>query len=124
MDIKFGTPTIIPKGWGYEIIFASNDMYCGKILHFNIGGMTSMHFHANKTETWYVYKGKFIVRTIDPKNASKHEATFTEGMTFHINKVDIHQVIALTEGDIIEVSTKDDASDSYRVEAGSSQLNK
>jgi mannose-6-phosphate isomerase-like protein (cupin superfamily) len=81
-----------------------------------------MHFHANKTETWYVSKGKFLVKMINPKTAKKHEKIFTEGMTLDINRHDIHQVVALTEGDIIEVSTKDEVSDSYRVEGGSSQM--
>ena len=24
----------IPKGWGHEIIFENNDLYCGKLLVF------------------------------------------------------------------------------------------
>ena len=28
----------IDKGWGYELIFASNDLYCGKIMVFNRKG--------------------------------------------------------------------------------------
>ena len=39
----------IDKGWGYELIFASNDLYCGKIMVFNKkGAKFSMHYHAKK----------------------------------------------------------------------------
>ena len=41
----------IDKGWGYELIFASNDLYCGKIMVFNRkGAKFSMHYHAVKVE--------------------------------------------------------------------------
>ena len=26
----------VDKGWGYEVIWATNDKYCGKILFFEI----------------------------------------------------------------------------------------
>ena len=28
----------VDKGWGYELIFATNDKYCGKILFFEKKG--------------------------------------------------------------------------------------
>ena len=36
----------VDKGWGYEIIWATTDQYCGKILVFEkAGNKFSMHFH-------------------------------------------------------------------------------
>ena len=36
----------VPKGWGYELIWATNDKYCGKIMVFEKkGAKFSMHFH-------------------------------------------------------------------------------
>ena len=67
----------VPKGWGSELIFATNDKYCGKFLNFNEGAKFSMHFHAEKDETWYVLSGKFIVRHIDTKTATVHENKLT-----------------------------------------------
>lgn len=63
------------KGWGSEDIWATNDKYCGKMMHFNEGARFSMHFHHEKDETWYVIEGRFIVKYIDTKDASIHEAT-------------------------------------------------
>lgn len=114
-------PLIIPKGWGCEIIFASNKMYCGKILRFNKGCKTSMHFHSKKHETWYIVSGKYIVRYIDPSNASEIEYFFTPGMILEIDRNVMHQIESVESGDVYEVSTEDDAKDSYRVAPGSSQ---
>lgn len=114
--------SIIPKGWGCEIIIANNSMYCGKILRFNAGCKTSMHFHSKKHETWYIVSGKYIVRLVDPQDASIHEYNFEPGMTLEIEQNMIHQIESLEAGDVYEVSTKDDVNDSYRVAPGSSQL--
>ena len=55
----------VEKGWGHELIFATNDLYCGKILSFKKDAKFSMHFHEKKDETWYVMTGEFIVKHID-----------------------------------------------------------
>lgn len=119
--MSIGKPNEITKGWGHELIFASNDKYCGKILHINKGEKTSMHFHAQKDETWYVLSGEFKIIIINPQDASRTTIKFTTGMVCHIPKYCSHQIEAIETGDIIEVSTQDMPFDSYRVEVGSSQ---
>ena len=69
------TPTIVPKGWGHEVIFVNNDKYCGKILHFKAEAKFSMHYHLLKMETWYVHSGKFLFKYIDTRTADIHEMT-------------------------------------------------
>ena len=71
------------KGWGNEDIWASNDKYCGKMLHFDEGAKFSMHFHAIKDETWYVIEGRFIVRYIDTTTADVHEKMLSTGDVWH-----------------------------------------
>ena len=45
---------VVQKGWGYELIWATNNKYCGKIMVFEkIGNKFSMHFHREKDETWF-----------------------------------------------------------------------
>ena len=52
----------IDKGWGYEIVWANNDKYCGKLLIFeNIGAKTSLVFHKEKRKSWFVNAGKFKI---------------------------------------------------------------
>lgn len=111
----------VEKGWGSELIFATNDKYCGKLLKFNTGAKFSMHFHAHKDETWYVLNGKFEVRYIQTIDASMRTETLTEGMTWRNEPLEPHQVVCIEEGTIIEVSTPDSIADNYRVMPGDSQ---
>jgi mannose-6-phosphate isomerase-like protein (cupin superfamily) len=111
----------VEKGWGRENIWATNDKYCGKLLEFNTGAKFSMHFHAEKDETWYVLSGKFKVICIDTKNASQYEHYLNVGDVWHNEPLLPHQVICLEAGTIIEVSTPDSIADNYRVSKGDSQ---
>jgi quercetin dioxygenase-like cupin family protein len=112
----------VKKGWGNEFIWATNDKYCGKLMQFNEGAKFSMHFHSVKDETWYVLSGKFVVKTIDPKNASIKEAPLSQGDVWHNKPLHPHQLICVEAGTVIEVSTPDSVEDNYRVMPGDSQL--
>jgi mannose-6-phosphate isomerase-like protein (cupin superfamily) len=111
----------VKKGWGHETIWATNDLYCGKLLNFNAGAKFSMHFHAVKDETWYVQSGKFTVIVIDTKTAERSEKALNVGDTWHNPPLLPHQLVCIETGSIIEVSTPDSVEDNYRVEAGDSQ---
>lgn len=111
----------VEKGWGHELIWATNDKYCGKLMKFNKDAMCSMHFHSEKDETWLVLSGKFIVKYIDTKDATVHEKILTESMIWHNPPLLPHQVICIEEGALIEVSTPDSVEDNYRVMKGDSQ---
>jgi len=112
---------IVKKGWGSEDIWATNEKYCGKMLHFEPDSKFSMHFHAVKDETWYVIEGKFTVRYIDTTNASIHEKQLTTGDVWHNPPLLPHQLICIEEGIICEVSTADSVEDNYRVLPGDNQ---
>lgn len=111
----------IDKGWGNEVIWADTETYCGKFLNFHEGGTFSMHFHAKKDETWYVLRGKFKLKTIDTKYAEISETELVEGDTWRNHPLQPHQLICIEQGTIIEVSTKDDYEDNYRILPGDSQ---
>jgi len=113
---------LVPKGWGSEFIWATNDRYCGKMMNFNTGAKFSMHFHQFKEETWYVQSGRFIVRWIDTATAELHEKELRDGAVWHNEPCKPHQLICLEAGTVIEVSTPDSVEDNYRVGKGDSQL--
>ena len=69
----------VPKGWGHEIIFENNELYCGKLLCFKAGAKFSMHYHMIKDETWYVKEGEFIYRYINTETAEVVEKHLREG---------------------------------------------
>jgi len=112
---------LVPKGWGSEFIWATNDHYCGKFMHFNDGAKFSMHFHKDKEETWYVQSGKFIVRWINTETAQLKEQQLQDGSVWHNPPCMPHQIECVEAGTIIEVSTPDSVEDNYRVMPGDSQ---
>lgn len=111
----------VEKGWGHELIFATNDLYCGKLLKFNKGSKFSMHFHAEKDESWFVLKGVFRVLFIETSDATIHETILKEGSVWRNRPLQPHQVECVEEGIIIEVSTPDSVEDNYRIIPGDSQ---
>jgi mannose-6-phosphate isomerase-like protein (cupin superfamily) len=113
----------VDKGWGYELIWATSDKYCGKIMVFEkVGSKFSMHFHREKDETWFVNNGRFKVRWIDTKEARLYEKEIKEGDTWHNPPLQPHQLEALEPmSSITEVSTPDSVEDNYRIIPGDSQ---
>lgn len=111
----------IEKSWGYELIWATNDLYCGKLMVFTKpGGKSSMHFHKEKDETWFVNAGQFMLRYIDTKTGEPGETLIKEGDTWHNPPLQPHQLEALQPNSIIfEVSTADDTDDTYRISPAS-----
>ncbi len=114
----------IPKGWGEEVIICNHELYCGKLLRFNQGAKFSMHYHMIKDETWYVNKGLFTYRWIDTETAEVNERMLRIGDTVRQLPGQPHQLEALTDGEVFEVSTQHFDSDSYRVWKGDSQNEK
>jgi uncharacterized RmlC-like cupin family protein len=113
----------VQKGWGYELIWATNDQYCGKIMFFNkAGNKTSMHFHKEKDESWFVNSGSFKVRYIDTKDSMLYEKELNEGDVWHNPPLLPHQLVATRdESSVTEVSTPDSVEDNYRIGPGDSQ---
>lgn len=111
----------VKKGWGHEEIFITNDLYCGKFMHFNEDAKFSMHFHAQKHESWYVMMGLFEIYWIDTKTAQKNVKILGEGDVWVNEPLVPHQVRCIKPGYILEISTPDSVEDNYRVAPGDSQ---
>ena len=109
---------IVVKGWGKEIIFVNNSEYCGKILCFNKGKKFSMHYHIQKKETWYVAKGKFLLHWIETDNGIPHSEYLNVGDVITNERGEPHQVVALEDSELFEVSTRHYDEDSFRIWKG------
>lgn len=111
-------PVIVNKPWGQEIWMANNieNNYCGKILKIKKGFSSSMHFHVEKHETFYISSGNLQVDYIDTSSAVLKTVIVKQGQTLEINRNQPHKLIAL-EGDVelIEISTLHKDEDSKRV---------
>jgi quercetin dioxygenase-like cupin family protein len=108
----------IVKGWGHELIIHNSEKYCGKLLVFKAGCKFSMHYHLIKQETWYVNKGTFIYRWIDTNQGTELSTRLTVGDVVTQYPGQPHQLEALEDGEIFEVSTQHFDTDSYRIWKG------
>ena len=96
----------VPKPWGHETIWAHSESYAGKILHIEAGHALSVQYHNVKDETVYLLSGTLIYR-IWPEGR-EGEATDVDlklGEAFRITPHTIHQMEAVTDCDVLEVST-------------------
>ena len=116
-------PKTVLKNWGYELWIHNDVDYCGKLLVFTSeGNKFSMHYHMIKDETWFVDKGEFIYRWIDTETAEVVEKHLKVGDTVRQLPGQPHQLEALTDGTVFEVSTQHFDQDSYRVWKGDTQM--
>lgn len=109
---------IVKKGWGEEIWIVNNSEYCGKILRFNSGKQFSMHYHIQKKETWYISKGSFCFSWIDTDKGTTHTEILTVGDIITNERGAPHQMEALEDSEIFEISTTHRDEDSYRIYKG------
>lgn len=126
------SPDWIPKGWGGEKIIDNRREYCGKILYIMKDKMMSLHYHKAKTETFHVLKGKVFIEYVQSDVALDQvcrygnegmiscmfSATLDVGETFFVPKGLAHRLTALEDSEVLEVSTTDDDSDSFRIIKG------
>lgn len=93
----------VPKPWGHETIWARTDAYVGKILHIKAGEALSVQYHNIKDETIYLLSGKLIYRVWE--NDRPVEVDLQIGQAFRITPKTVHQMEAVTDCDVLEVST-------------------
>ena len=95
----------VPKPWGHETIWAQSDRYAGKILHINAGHELSVQYHNRKDETVYLLSGEIVYRVQREGDDVLDDMHLKVGESFRITPGTIHQMIALTDCDVLEVST-------------------
>jgi mannose-6-phosphate isomerase-like protein (cupin superfamily) len=95
----------VEKPWGYELIWALNDSYCGKVLFVTAGNSLSLQYHVQKDESWLVQSGRAKVELGTTEDAVLTEAILEPGATLHFPPGTVHRVTALEDTTILEVST-------------------
>jgi mannose-6-phosphate isomerase len=94
---------IVNKPWGYEIIWSQTDHYVGKILHIAEGQKLSRQYHNQKEETFLIKNGEMTLEV--GQGDEMKTIHMREGDTFHCPPKTIHRMIAITDVNVIEVST-------------------
>jgi mannose-6-phosphate isomerase-like protein (cupin superfamily) len=113
----------VDKGWGFELVFANNDKYCGKLLIFErAGAKTSLVFHKEKVKSWFINAGRFKVTFIDVATGEIKQSELSEGQTADFGPLGPHQIEALVDNSMIfEVGTADYVEDRFRLSPGDTQ---
>ncbi|HEY1513317.1 MAG TPA: hypothetical protein VGF66_06140, partial [Gaiellaceae bacterium] len=95
----------VEKPWGYELIWALTDTYCGKVLFVRAGHALSLQFHREKDESWLVQSGRAKLELGDAGQGALAEEVVGPGYAFHYRPGTVHRVTALEDTTILEVST-------------------
>jgi mannose-6-phosphate isomerase len=98
------TVVTVPKPWGHEMIWAQSDRYVGKILHIKAGHELSLQYHKRKDETVHLLSGDIAYR-VQANNGVLDDVKLRVGESFRITPGTIHQMLALTDCEVLEVST-------------------
>ena len=97
-------PRRVEKPWGYELIWAETEQYVGKILHVIAGEALSLQYHETKDETIYLLSGAMLFQS-GPSADELVDYQMEAGQRFHVATGTVHRMVAITDVDILEVST-------------------
>lgn len=95
----------VPKPWGHELIWAHTDRYVGKIIHIKAGHELSVQYHNRKDETVHLLSGELLYRVHD--GSELRDVGLRAGESFRVTPGTIHQMVAITDCDVLEASTPD-----------------
>ncbi len=108
----------VPKPWGHELIWAHTDRYVGKVLHIKAGQALSVQFHERKDETVHLLTGEMVywvqldsdarelpVESLSRDRLRMEDMRLGAGDSFRITPGTVHYMEAVTDCDVLEVST-------------------
>jgi len=93
------------KPWGYELIWALSEQYCGKLLFVRAGEQLSLQFHRIKDETIYVHEGRIELEIAAPGQAVRDSEIVGAGSAFRLEPGTVHRWRALEDSVVFEAST-------------------
>jgi mannose-6-phosphate isomerase-like protein (cupin superfamily) len=104
LDTYASSVTRVKKPWGYELIYAVTDAYCGKLLYVRSGHALSLQYHEQKDETIYLEDG---LAEIEIGRLEEHlgRETIWPGQSFRIEPGTVHRLRAIKDCVFLEVST-------------------
>jgi mannose-6-phosphate isomerase len=100
-------PEKVEKPWGWELIWALTDRYCGKLLFVRAGEALSLQYHEVKDESWYVEKGRAMLELGTAGSGDLETGETGAGDCFRFPPGTVHRLRALEDTLVVEVSTAD-----------------
>ena len=105
ISVRFFKPKLEgPPHWRNAIISYAPKLYIGQIFMRKAGHKGGFQKHHLKNETSYIVSGKVLFR-YDKGDGKVSEKILKSGYSVHIPPGSVHQVEALTDSVIFEVST-------------------
>jgi len=98
-------PRRVDKPWGYELIWALTDAYCGKLLFVRAGHSLSRQFHRTKDEAWLVQAGRAELELAATGQAVPALVVVAAGAAFRFEPGTVHRLRAIEDTTVLEVST-------------------
>ncbi len=95
----------VEKPWGWELIWALTDRYCGKLIFVRAGQSLSLQFHNAKEESWYVQQGRAELELAAPGEGITESEVVSPGAAFHLRAGTVHRLAAIEDTLVLEVST-------------------
>ena len=94
----------VDKPWGFELRWAVNDRYLGKLIHVDAGQQLSLQYHVQKDESIFISSGLLdLLLENDSGVVECHR--LAPGMSAHIRPCRRHRFIAVEETELFEVSS-------------------
>ena len=94
----------VDKPWGYELLYATTEVYCGKVIFIRSGEQLSLQFHKKKDETIFVQLGRMELEIGEPGKPVDTEVV-GPGRAFRLRPGTVHRMRALEDTTVLEVST-------------------
>ena len=99
----FDRPKRVEKPWGHELWWAQTDRYVGKLLHVKAGHKLSLQYHERKDETIHLWSGE--LELVLDEGQGLVTRRMRPGESYHVRPLTRHRMVAITDCDILEVST-------------------
>lgn len=106
-------PKPVPKPWGYELWWAREARYAGKLLVIEKGRRLSLQYHRKKHETIYTLRGRWrlvlggrrtsriqrpgSVTTIPPRTIHRFEAPYGRVTLIEVSTPELWDVVRLQD---------------------------
>jgi mannose-6-phosphate isomerase len=94
----------VEKPWGYEVIYAVTEHYCGKVLFVREGHALSLQYHERKDETLYLDAGLAEVE-LGTQGSELESVAIGPGVAFRLRPGTLHRLRAVRDCVFLEVST-------------------
>jgi mannose-6-phosphate isomerase-like protein (cupin superfamily) len=99
----FEQPKRVEKPWGYELWWGHTERYVGKLLHVAAGKQLSLQYHQRKDETIHLLAGEMVLVLQEDGVLVDHP--MRPGQSYRVRPGTIHRMRAVTDCDVLEVST-------------------